>query len=61
MKEPLTVKIEVTVLDADNKVKYNAPHSWPGMSEAYEVEFLAALHDAVANLGRAKLAGKAKS
>lgn len=59
MKAPLTVEINVAVKDADGKVCYTGAHAWPGMSEAAEVEFIAALQNAVTDLGRAKVAGKA--
>lgn len=59
MKAPLSIKIAVEVKDADGNTCYAADHTWSGMSEEYEVEFLAGLHEAVFNLGRAKLAGNA--
>jgi hypothetical protein len=60
MQEPLSVSISVSVKDASGAVVYSAEHCWAGMSEKSEVEFLAALHNAVTDLGRAKAAGKSK-
>jgi hypothetical protein len=60
MKEPLTVKINVLVEDADGDEVYSAPHKWSKMSEAAEVEFMAALNNAVTDLGRAKASKNAQ-
>lgn len=60
MQAPLSVRITVEVKDAGGAVVYAGDHTWSGMSEAAEVEFIAALQNAVTDLGRAKAAGKAK-
>lgn len=61
MQAPLAVRITVEVKDAEGAVCYAADHTWSGLSVASEVEFLAALHDAVFQHGRAKVAaGKSK-
>ena len=58
MQAPLSVTIKLEVKDSAGKTCYTGDHTWSGMSEASEVDFIAALQNAVTDLGREKAAGK---